>query len=161
VLNELRQRYPGLSMISSSITNKQLAEAGMSCAVTVYGTVAHEMACFGIPIIACAHHPHISFDFCRTAQSRDEYANYLRDFTRFPIDKVAMHRQSLMFYYMHNLNSDEETKSLRDAAMEFRKACEKSNGQNDLTKVLRKIVALPGYASTICRLAREHNVSAH
>ncbi len=155
VLSELKQRYPGLSMISSGITNKQLAEAGMCCAVTVYGTVAHEMAFLGVPTIACAYHPHVSFDFCRTAESKDEYANLLREATRFQFDKAAMHRQSLAFYYMHNLNSDEETKSLRDAAMAFRMACEKADGQYDLTEMLRKIVALTCYGLTMSRLAEE------
>jgi hypothetical protein len=152
VLNELRQRYPGLSMISSSITNKQLAEAGMSCAVTVYGTVAHEMAYLGRPVIACAHNSHISFDFCRTAHSRDEYINYLRDFTQFPIDKVAMHQQSLIFYYMHNLNYDEESKSLRDAAMALRMACGATDEQYDLVDMFRKMTTLSGYQANIIRM---------
>lgn len=150
VLDELRQRYSGLSMISSGITNKQLAEAGISCAVTVYGTVAHEMAYLGVPTIACAHHPHISFDFCRTAHSRNEYAALLQNPRQLQVDKVAMHRQSLVFYYMHNLNSDEETKALRDAAMMFRMACEKVDcQQHDLVEMLKKMSMLSGYQAHI------------
>ncbi|MHB1174504.1 MAG: hypothetical protein ACYCZJ_05225 [Sulfuriferula sp.] len=153
VLDALKQRYPGLSMISSGVTNKQLAEAGMSCAVTVYGTVAHEMAYLGVPTIACAHHPHISFGFCRTAHSRDEYADLLQNSWHFWMDKAPMHRESLIFYHMHSLNLSEEMKVLRDAAMGFRKACEENNGQHDLAGMLSKIATLPGYEQSISRLA--------
>lgn len=145
VLSELKQRYPGLSMISSGITNKQLADKGMSCAVTVYGTVAHEMAYLGVPTIACAHHPHISFDFCRTAQSRDEYADFLRNPSQNSIDKFIMHRQSLVFYYMHNLCLSEELLELRDLVMAFRMACDKVDARHDLAKIMKKIALLPGY----------------
>jgi len=155
VLDELKQRYAGLAMISPGITNKQLAEAGMSCAVTVYGTVAHEMAYLGVPAIACAHHPHISFDFCKTAHSRDEYADLLRNPTRDVMDKIAMHRQSLIFYYMHNLNLNSEMKALRDAAMAFRMSCETNDKALDLIGKLREISALPGFAATIEQVATE------
>jgi len=152
VLSELKQRYPGLSMISSSITNKQLAESGMSCAVTVYGTVAHEMAYLGVPTIACAHHPHISFDFCRTAHNRDEYADLLQNSTRFMIDKAAMHRESLIFYYMHNLNLSEEMKVLRDASMVFRMACERNDGQHDPVEMLKNIAKLSGFQTHFAKM---------
>lgn len=160
VLSKLKLRYPGLWMILPGVTNKQLAEAGMSCAVTVYGTVANEMANLGVPTIACAHHPHISFEFCRTGHSRDEYAALLQNSIRFSIDKVAMHRQSLIFYYMHNLNSDEEMKSLRDAGMVFRMACEKVDcQQHDLVEMLRKMALLSGYQAHIARMILSSHLS--
>lgn len=160
VLSELKRRYPGLPMIPSSISNKQLTEAGMLCAITVYGTVAHEMAYLGISTIACAHHPHISFDFCRTARSRDEYASLLRNSAQSLVDSVAMRQQSLIFYYMHNLNLDDETKSLIDANMVFRMACEKVDGQSDLTEMLKKIIVLPGY-ELIIAIGRGSKASVH
>jgi len=149
VLGELKQRYPGLLMISSGVTNRQLADAGMCCAVTVYGTVAHEMAFLGVPSIACSHHPHVSFDFCRTAASKHEYANLLWEATRFQFDKTAMHRQSLIFYYMHNLGLGEEFKSLRDAAMDIRMVCETLDDKHELVDKLISISKLPGYKRTL------------
>lgn len=123
VLKDLLHRYPDISIISANVTNKQLAETGMACAVTVYGTVAHEMAYLGVPTIACAHHPHVSFNFCRTARTREEYANYLRQHEAIEIDKLAMHRESLIFYYMHNLSMSEDAKALRDANWQFHSVC--------------------------------------
>lgn len=148
-LSKLRDRYPDTQMVPSSITNKQLAEAGMACAVTVYGTVAHEMAYLGVPTIAAAHHPHISFDFCRTAESLNEYVELLRHYAEIGIDKQAMHRQSLEFYYMHNLCVTDEEKALRDAAMDFRIICDQTAKTDELVDRLQKISRLPEYRDCV------------
>jgi hypothetical protein len=145
VLDKLQERYSGLAMIPSAVTNKQLADAGMACAVTVYGTVAHEMAYFGIPTIACAHHPHICFDFCRTAKSREEYAQFLKQPAQIDIDKPTMREQSLRFYYMHNLNLTTEMAELRDALMKFRIMCEHASSEANLPQRLQNMTSLSGY----------------
>jgi hypothetical protein len=146
VLGELKERYPDISIMSSRITNKQLAEAGMACAVTVYGTVAHEMAYLGVPTIACARHPHISFGFCRTAKSREEYGEILRRYAEISINKPEMHRQSLIFYYMHNLNMSTEEKTLRDLTWSFHAVCAKSDESNqNLIEGLKHISMPPEY----------------
>ena len=155
VIEQLQLRYPGLSIISSNITNLQLVQAGMACAVTVYGTVAHEMAFLGIPSIACGHHPHVSFDFCKTAGSRAEYAALLKGFATLEFDKAEMRRQSLMFFYMHNLNLGAEERDLRDAVADYRKASADpdATGQ-DLVRSLDAVAALPAFQGYVSALAR-------
>jgi hypothetical protein len=154
VFERLLLRYPGLSIISPKITNKQLVDAGMACAVTVYGTVAHEMAFLGVPSIACGHHPHVSFDFCRTARSRDEYAGLLRGFASLEFDKSEMRRQSLMFFYMHNLNLNAEGRNLRDAVADYRKAAADHAATGEtLVRLLDAIEALPAFQSYVSALA--------
>jgi hypothetical protein len=153
VLSDLQQRYPELVMISSGITNKQLVEAGMACAVTVYGTVGHEMAYLGVPTIACGHHPHISFGICKTAKSRAEYRDFLRQATKLGMDTLSMRRESLMFYYMHNLCLGDEMMALRDAASEFRMACHADQGGQELIEELKKLRQLPGYEMSIARMS--------
>ena len=115
------------------------------------------MAYLGVPTIACARHPHISFDFCRTAKSQSEYAKYLQNPLANKIDKAAMKRQSLIFYYMHNLSDSEDIQSLKDAIMEFRLACEDIDKYSYLTNILDKIVTLPGYLKIISYLANNHS----
>jgi len=151
-LGELKRRYPELSMIPAGVTNKQLVDAGMSCAVTVYGTVAHEMSYMGIPTISCAHHPHISFDFCRTALTKEEYAGMLKDPNTSKLDKEAMRRQSLIFYYMHNLDLTDEDQELSKALGRFRNACVDSVKQYDLAGMLQEMSRLPGYESQVSRM---------
>jgi hypothetical protein len=117
----LRAKYRDLPLIPTDISNKQLVEAGMSCAITVYGTVASEMAFMGVPSISCGDSPHISFDFCHTARSPAEYASTLvrhRDLGQSPAD---MRRESCMFYYMHNLNLDQDRQILRHQMLELRR----------------------------------------
>lgn len=119
VLNELKKCYPDVSIMSSKISNKQLSQAGLACAVTVHGTVAHEMAYLGVPTISCARHPHSSFSFCKTAKNKVEYVAYLRRYADIDFDKSEMRRQSLIFYYMHNLHKSEEEKSLWATVFKF------------------------------------------
>jgi hypothetical protein len=125
VIKDLLQRYPDLAMIPQNVTNRQLVNAGIVCAVTVYGTVAHEMAYLGVPSITCAKHPHVSFDFCKTTTNKQEYAEALRESVRigFDSDRNMMHRQALEFYYMHNLNLNNAEQVLRDWSVNFRYIC--------------------------------------
>lgn len=154
VLKDLIHRYPAIQMISPNITNKQLAQAGMACAVTVYGTVAHEMAYLGVPTIGCGDNPHISFDFCKLAKNKTEYAELLNESCQLNFDKPAMKRQSLIFYYMHNLNSGAEEKSLLDAVAKLRNDCGSPALNNQqLHILLENISVLPGFNAFISGLA--------
>lgn len=114
VVEDLKSKYASLNVLPKEVSNKQLVDAGMICAVTVYGTVANEMAYLGVPTIAAAQHPHISFDFCRTATCKTEYAKYLKSYDNLNLDQMTMRRQSLIFYYMHNLNFLPERKNLME-----------------------------------------------
>jgi hypothetical protein len=160
VFERLRLRYPTISIISPEVTNLQLVEAGMACAVTVYGTVAHEMAYLGIPSIACGHHPHVSFDFCRTARTREQYADMLRGFRNITFDKAQMRRQSLAFFYMHNLNLDLDEQRLRDAVADYRRAAaDPSCAGDQLLRSLGAIEALPAFQRYVSSLTELGNVA--
>lgn len=154
VLVELKQRYPGINLISSKITNKQLVEAGVACAVTVYGTVAHEMAYMGVPTIASARHPHISFDFCKTAKNKIEYAELLRSSNRLVLEKAEMKRQSLIFYYMHNLNLSEEERTLMQALSKLRQFYGSSETKQPINQLdlLQNIASNPAFNAYISKL---------
>lgn len=152
VLKDLYHCYPTITFIPSEASNKQIAEAGIVCAVTVYGTVAHEMAYLGIPTITCANHPHVSFDFCSTAKTKMEYAEMLRNCSKIVFNKTEMRRQSLAFYYMHNLHSNKEEKALRDRVLKFQLACEEmemDNTNSDLVICLKEINKYTGYTNFV------------
>jgi hypothetical protein len=154
VLLDLKKRYPDIVLISSKITNKQLVKAGVVCAVTVYGTVAHEMAYMGVPTIASARHPHISFDFCKTAKNKIDYAELLIKSSQLNLEKVEMKRQSLIFYYMHNLNLCEEEKLLLHVLSKLRQCYanpETSQPINQLD-LLHEISFNPAFNAYISRL---------
>jgi hypothetical protein len=113
VIDVLCAKFPAVRLLPVSATNVQLATAGMICGVTVYGTVAHELAFLGIPSITCARHPHHVFDFCRTARSAPEYIEMLRTPAHRMLDAREMREQALTFYYMHNLHGSEDDLAMR------------------------------------------------
>lgn len=112
VIEELKKKYPNLLWLECKVNNVELVKAGIVCGVTVYGTISHELAFMGVPSIACAQHPHHEFDFCRTAKTREEYKSMLQLSHKLPIDLEEMRRQALVFYYMHNLNRQNDEKKL-------------------------------------------------
>ena len=102
----LRRKYPGIRMLPSVITNRQLAEAGMACAITMYGSVAPEMAFMGVPSISSGDSPHASFDAFYLARTRAEYQDLLSNIPQLPVDVTYLKTQACAFYHMHNQNLD-------------------------------------------------------
>ena len=101
VINELKKKYPHLKFLSTKITNKQLVSSGIKVGISVYGTVAHELAYMGIPVILCAENPHSSYSFCYEAKDIKEYIDFLKSYDRLKIiDNYKEEVES--FYYMHN-----------------------------------------------------------
>ena len=156
VIDELLVRFPDIELIAPEVTNRQLVDAGMACAVSVYGTVAHEMAYMGVPTIACARHPHIAFDFCRTAKNRADYADLLRDALRPVISRELLRKQALQFFVMHNLNYPPEQIQFRDALINASKAFE--DPLSDATQLVdhfENIVKLPYFSTFIDKIIDE------
>jgi hypothetical protein len=114
--------------------------------VTVYGTVAHELAYLGVPTIACARHPHYTFDFCRTARTREEYKGMLESYGVMPQPKLEMQRQALAFYYMHNLHGEGDQSALRQAFVNLWKACNVGEiSEGSVMQCFRALVSLPAF----------------
>lgn len=139
-LGRLRRKYPDLQWLPAHVSNVQLARAGIACGVTVYGTVAHELAYLGVPTICCARHPHHAFDFCRTARTREEYKRMLESYGVMPLPKVEMQRQALAFYYMNNLYGAGDERELQQAFVAFWRTCNVGDATED--EVMRSFHAL-------------------
>lgn len=161
VLSRLIKKYPHLKFISPKVTNIQLIDKGIVSAITVYGSVAHEMAYFGIPSIACAKHPHISYSFCLTAGSKEEYKKLILECQIIQdLDKSKMRRESLEFYYMHNLNLTNIDYDLILAAHNLRTGCSKVGFDDvlDLTK-LTKILSSNDAFKKFCKNIYDETIS--
>lgn len=153
VLDRLKAIYPQLNWLPASASNRQLVEAGILCGVTVYGTVAHELAFMGIPSICCARHPHYSFDFCRTAKSRDEYTRLLLTPAVMALERHEMIRQALAFYYMHNLYGDADERALQQSFADFWTVC--NCHEANLDEIMGRfgsLLAEPGLGNFLDRL---------
>lgn len=153
-LGRLRHKYPDLQWLPVGVSNVQLTEAGMACGVTVYGTVAHELAYLGVPSIGCARHPHHTFDFCRTARTREEYEGMLRTYATLPVPKEEMQRQALAFYYMHNLHGDSDRQELRQHFLSFWRACNVGEASEEgVMSAFRALVTVPAFSRFVDVLA--------
>jgi hypothetical protein len=158
-LGLLRRKYPGLRWVLDTVTNVQLAQAGIACGVTVYGTVAHELAYLGVPSIGCARHPHHAFDFCRTARTRSAYADLLKTYTTLPVSREEMRRQALAFYYMHNLYGVGDQSVLREAFVHFWKTSNVGvTTEQQLVQAFLTFARLPAFDRFVAALARDREV---
>jgi hypothetical protein len=154
-LELLRQKYPDLQWLHASANNVQLAQSGIACGVTVYGTVAHELAYLGIPsIAACAYHPHYTFDFCRTPHTRCEYESLLKTYWEKPVSKEEMQRQALAFYYMHNLHKSRDEKDLLQAFVALWQSCNVSeSGKDEVMHAFHALVNLSAFDRFVMEIA--------
>jgi hypothetical protein len=156
VLIELKQSFPNARFLSSKITNIELIEAGIICGVTAYGTVAHELAYFGVPSICCATHPHASFHFCRTAKSISEYRDMLLTPSLSPLSPVDMRLQALAFYFMHNLYGPREKLMLKQANNRVWKSFgDYDSPAMEALEALSQLSYLPGWRQHMCELKKD------
>lgn len=154
-LERLRKRYPKLNWLSSDTSNSQIAEEGIICGVTAYGTVAHELAYLGIPTICCARHPHHSFSFTRTAKSLSEYEKLLQNPSTTSLTKLELKKEALIFYYMHNLYGNEEDRTLISINSNFWRQCNYSDdAEDEIIANLRKLTEEKGFDKFINELIR-------
>lgn len=119
--------YPQVEFISSKFSNVQLVEGGISMALTVYGTVAHEMAYLGVPTLACGSNPHQSYSFSKVAHTLGEYEELLLNPHLIKQDTEYMKNESLSFYYMHNLFGSREELALRETVLNLRRSVQTDN----------------------------------
>lgn len=154
----LKRKYPGIKLLSSGTSNVSLVNAGISCGVTVYGTIAHELAFLGIPTICSAKHPHHAFEFCRTATSISEYKEMLLSFETLPVSKQTMKDQALAFYYMHNLNKSPQEIELISKYSDFWKACNIGDVQSaEVLEILSELTQTEGFQRYIDDLVNKIN----
>jgi hypothetical protein len=151
VIQQLLAKYPKISFLPAGVTTTQLIANGMACAVTVYGTIAHEVAYLGVPSIACARHPHVAFDFCRTAKTLADYEHLLRNSNiLFLEDKALARQQVLEFYAMHNLDLSPEQVRTKDCMLNLWKIAhsDKSSGQ-DIAVAAHALADDPGFGEFV------------
>ena len=86
-LGRLIARYPQFELINSSATNEKIVTNNVKYALTVYGSIAHELPHLGIPVInASLNHPHIEYSFSFTPTNSLEYRDILRNLETFDFE---------------------------------------------------------------------------
>lgn len=156
----LAAKYPGLRIISSDVSNRQLVDAGMACAITVYGSVAAEMAFMGVPTIACGDNPHASFDGFHIATNEAQYREMISNFQNLARDAGRLREQACAFYYMHNLSDGPEALELRERLFDFIRYMRDLNPPDAfdsdlLVRLLKAIEATSGFDRLVATLRAE------
>jgi len=100
ILQEFTSKYSKFKVIDSRTTFHQLKEEGASVALTVYGSVGHELPLLGYHLINASYNPHSAYNFNIQCHTQVEYEQVLMKLDELPpiqdLDKIYE------FYAAHN-----------------------------------------------------------
>jgi len=99
ILHNLVSDVKNFTLLPQSISHPEIVELGITHALTVYGSIAHEYPILGIPVInASRNNPHSGYSFSVTPKSRGEYERIISSLENFEhhIDE----REIFEYYYM-------------------------------------------------------------
>lgn len=111
IVSELEKKYKAFKnivFIPKEISNKQLITMQPKAIFTVYGTVAHEFAFLGFPVIAAGKNPHSKYNFIYEPKSIDELDKLIREVGMYGLPSKYIKEDILEFYYMHYLYFSKE-----------------------------------------------------
>jgi hypothetical protein len=103
LLKEAIRSLPSFTLLPQTMSHHEVIELGVTHALTVYGSIAHEYPILGIPVInAHLNNPHNAYNFSFTPKSREEYEKVLLNLSNFSykIDPSEIFE----FYFMKNLH---------------------------------------------------------
>ena len=104
VLDEFCQRNPNIRLVSSKYSNAELVKQGINVVLTVYGTIAFEMANLGVLVVnASTFAPHSNFEFSLSPSSIEEYKTVLSNLPELVDSTVPDRNEILHFYDIHHL----------------------------------------------------------
>lgn len=153
VIESLKALYPDVVFIPNDISNSYMVQAGIVGGITVYGSVAHELAYLGVPTIGCSQNPHVSFSFCRVAKTKEEYCRLIKDIDKVHLNSKIAKEESLMFYYMHFLNHSKLESEFLDLLGEwFNESHSKTHSPEKLIDILRSIKKSEGFQREVMAL---------
>ncbi|MDN5249908.1 hypothetical protein QWJ17_00215 [Betaproteobacteria bacterium LSUCC0117] len=96
IFKQLDCRYKtAITVLSKDYTTSVIANGNIRCGITVYGTVAHELAYLGVPTLIAAYgQPYIDFRFAINFNNKNDYRSRLRS-----TDHIARSYDSHIFRY--------------------------------------------------------------
>lgn len=112
IIRRFINSYPNILEIPSDVSPHQLKEEGLSCVLTVYGTVGHEYPALGIPVICAGVNGHSAFHFTHNPMTKEEHDEYIRNVGDLSTD-IDM-KEIYIFYAMHYLFYKREPMFLDD-----------------------------------------------
>ena len=98
-VEELKTRFPKITFLEATASNRQLVDEGIRAMFTMHGTAGHEFAAMGVPVVNAGDNPHIAYPFNIHAQTVEEYDELIRhaDALQLKIDTADVEE----FFYMN------------------------------------------------------------
>lgn len=112
VLEMLGRRFPKVKFLEPGVGNEELLREGMRCAFTVHGSIAHELAYVGIPVVNAGPNPHMDFNFCYNPGSVKEFDELVGRAGDLPQREAR--GEIGAFYYAHAFCAGERIGAERD-----------------------------------------------
>ncbi|MEI9897789.1 MAG: hypothetical protein WDN28_29010 [Chthoniobacter sp.] len=105
---KLQERFPKITFLPSSTSNRQIVNEGINAMFTMYGTAGHEFARMGIPVVNAGDNRHIAYDFNYHPRTVEEYADLIARADRLTItpnpDDLAEYVY-MNYYYLSDQHS--------------------------------------------------------
>ena len=99
IIDDFIRRYPSITLLPAQTSLLQLAEEGISAALTVYGTIGMEYAALGVPVInASPHNPHRAYSFNFHAATIEQYEQLIRSIPN--LENQLDFNQVYEYYFM-------------------------------------------------------------
>jgi len=106
IIEEFKKRFSKFSnvqFISSKISNLVIAGKKPDAVFTYYGTIAHEFAFLGIPVITSGDNPHSLFRFVYNPSSISELNTFIENVGNYGLPAGYVQDDICKFFYMHYL----------------------------------------------------------
>lgn len=94
-------KYNNIFFIESSVSNNIIAQKKPLAIFTFYGTIAHEFAFLGIPVINAGINPHYNYNFNYNPKNISQYLEFINDIENISLPPKYDRIEILEFYYMH------------------------------------------------------------
>lgn len=119
IVEKFLEKYSKIILLPADTSHNQIISEGISCALTVYGTIGHEYALLGVPVInASNNNPHIAYDFNLHPKTIDEYSEILLNLDKVNVDinkeKIYEYYYMHYIYYSENIFFRDYKKTIKD-----------------------------------------------
>ena len=121
---EILKDYPNVKYLQQDTSHKDVIKLNPACVITNHGTIGHEYAYYGVPVLNTGDNPHINYNFCLHLKSKNEILKTLNNLSYYK-KKINFNKNNLYefmylnFEYFPNLN--DERKYLKDSFFTFKK----------------------------------------
>lgn len=133
-VNQLKEMYPDLIWIPSSVSNSKIFNSKIKYGISVYGTVLYELAYHNIVPIACGEYPGLDFNIAYLPKTKNEYFDFILNAENL---KLSENIKDIVetFFAIHSLGGKSHIENYKDT---YHLKFLNPDDSNSLTKFITK-----------------------